>query len=34
MTLFQCYFHINKVNDHILLADNGKNDDDHRKADI
>ena len=27
ITLFRCYFHINKGNNHILLVDDGKNDD-------
>ena len=32
VTLFQCYFHINKGHDHIVLVDNGKTNDGHRKV--
>ena len=30
--LFKCYFHINKGYNHILLVDDGKNDDGHGKV--
>ena len=32
ITLYRCYFHINKECDHILLVDDRKNDDGHRKV--
>lgn len=32
MTIFQCYLHINEGHSLILLVDNQKNDDDHKKV--
>ena len=32
ITYFQCYFHINKEHDHILLVYDEKNDNDHVKV--
>ena len=32
ITLFRCYFRINKGHNHILLVGDGTNDDGHRKV--
>lgn len=29
ITFFRCFLYINKGHDHLLLVDDGKNDDDH-----